>query len=173
MEKRKVTILVTTLLMIAFLGMALVGCSSQEQKKGAEDIKTDNSKEVEDKGYSYSKDEILDIFYRNEEEFNYVVEVLKKLEAKPFYVVISEKDNETVWYYKYEHIDVGYEYDEKFEECVRKICIDEGLDPIYTDSKKRVDFGGAIKYSETGVYIDPPWDGEIKDNWYYHIQSQI
>ena len=135
---------------------------------------------------TFFADESRAIFFEHQEKFEYIVEVLKKYEGEPsmyggyqsYNVGLTRKKEPQIVFYRGNSppIDVGYVEDEKFEEYLKILLIDNKLGMVTRfGSGYEVHFGinGAIRYNERipPVSIDLNFDGSLTENWYFHVHT--
>jgi len=122
--------------------------------------------------YDFQREEILELFNKHEEKFEYVVAVLKGLDNTAFEVRMTRGKHEVVFYKKGEPIDIGYQKDELFEKYLKILMGDCKLRIINVSSDITFGANYPIIYSEKVLYAsDSGRTGPIKGNWYYHVQT--
>jgi len=156
-------------------------------------MKSGNS--VEDYGRAdFSDEEIIDLYYRYEHEFNYVASYLGKLGIDGYCVAIMN-DLEQVCFdlsagsydgalYR-DYTELGYEKDEEFERCVKIILVDGDLGYLNYGSRDKIFFGpnNPIQYIPEEVFLEDEIYsiqleetynfGRLEGNWYYYEQDFV
>lgn len=134
--------------------------------------------------WEWKYEEILSLYNRHEEELNYVASFVKKTGRTGFGIRILRKTNQVVFDASNNreedwqaYTKIGYKKDEKFEEYLRTLIVDQDLEQVYRSVNGDIEFGSnqPITYSENDWISrygdDPPLSGRIKGNWYYFVQQ--
>ena len=151
-----------------------------------------------DEWIDYTAEELQDIFWKHEEAFDYIAQFILSLYYTDFYIVVDAYEKTELMFYTenpvglfnsddpaaiYDYTDganVGYVSDDLFEQYVNEILVGEKFSRIYVSKGSwPINFGHAwpIYYSEEqeayGVSEDPELWGDLKENWFYYIQSYV
>lgn len=134
-----------------------------------------------DEWVDYTVKELQNIFWKYEKAFDYIVKIIKTLKYENFTIVIENKENGNLLFVvrnAEEFTDgsnLGYTKDELFEQYVNDILVGEKLSKIeFVKGYPYVCFGHnfPIFYKEGAPAIENTnWNGSLKENWFYRIQT--
>lgn len=181
--------LMKLLIAIVFLAIMLGGCDN-----GGDEHMT-IEKAYYDEWIDYTAEELQDIFWEHEEAFDYIAQVILSLDDADYYIVIDdpqtgnllfclENANESFHLNDPDSIsftdgsDLGYTKDTLFEQYVNEILVGEKLSQILVSRGSfRINFGhnSPIYYNEHRPPLEKNNDmwGNLKENWFYYIQSYV
>ena len=152
---------------------------------GGIELKSGNSADY--RRADFTREEIIDLYYRYEHEFNYIVSYLERVGDLSYRVEIRE-NLEQVYFGIFSITDMdydwktytkhGYQKDEEFERCLRTVLVEGELGYIQ-QSIGKIYFGPnlPLRYSKDDLLEDESEDslffGRIEDNWYYYVQDFV
>lgn len=172
--------LLALVLSAVFLCGTIIGCRSGESVEQA------RKKPYYDEWIDYTAAELQDIFWKHEEAFDYITEVLMRLEAKiAFRIVIEDEKKGNLLFFSYGNgkgeytngSELGYVKDKLFEQYVNEILIEEKFSRIYSSTESsRLIFGrgypiwyngeSSLAYAESTEI-----KGNLKNHWFYYSQK--
>jgi hypothetical protein len=164
----KKLIIIVVIIAVCVLALSIFLILSHDDNNGAEDERwIDEGDHYRGRG-DLKADEIKDIFYRNEEAFEYIVSFLKSFDKVGYEIRILRETDEIIIRRAagdFTYAGWGFPEDEIFKKYVFSLLIDEPLGKIIVHADGDISFGpnSPITYSETGRELHM-----LKENWYFN-----
>jgi len=129
------------------------------------------------------REEIIELYYQYQYEFNLIITYLRKLGVETTYVVLTDNYEQVSFSLSGNrermrgYVELGFERNEEFERCLRTVLVDGEFGFIYYTNWSTSHFGPnyPLMYSESDLFetsfgkIRDLFFGRIEGNWYYYV----